>query len=188
MIQHVTDIPQLYIKLKGWDPPPAPLLVENAITLFEKQLKLATHQNTLSLRNKTPNLTPIQLHTLSLLKKSMDFIIMPMDKNLGPAIMNWNEYIEQNLTEHLLTNNYRQLSTTEAEIKVQQTKQLLKDNYNLHKKSLSKSEQNFLDRSFKLQHCTPIFYGMPKVHKIQLTFRPVVSCINSFNFQHMAGL
>jgi len=57
MIQHVTDIPKLYIKLKGWEPPPAPLLVENAITLFEKQLKLATHQNTLSLRNKTPNLT-----------------------------------------------------------------------------------------------------------------------------------
>jgi hypothetical protein len=167
--------------LKGWDPPPAPLSVENAITLFEKKLKLATHQNTLSLRNKTPNFTPIQLHTLSLLKTSTDFIIMPMDKNLGPAIMNWNEYIEQNLTEQLLTNNYCQLSTTEAEIKLQQTKQLLKDNYNLHKKSLSKSEQSFFDRSFKLQHCTPIFYGMPKVHKTQLTFRPVVSCTNSFN-------
>jgi hypothetical protein len=37
---------QLYIKLKGWDTPPAPLSVEDVITLFEKQLKMATQHNT----------------------------------------------------------------------------------------------------------------------------------------------
>jgi hypothetical protein len=110
------------------------------------------------------------------MKKSTDFVVMPTDKNLGPAIMNWNEYITQNLTEHLLTNNYQQLSTTEAK-----TKQLLKDIYSIHKKSLSQSEQNFFDRSFKIHHRTPIFYRMPKVHKTPLAFRPVISCINSFN-------
>jgi len=66
-------IPQLYIKLKGWDPPPATLSVEDAITLFEKQLKMATQHNTtqhnmLNLQNKSSNLTHTQLHTLSLLK------------------------------------------------------------------------------------------------------------------------
>ena len=174
-------IPQLYIKLKGWDPPPAPLSVEDAITLFEKQLKIAIQRNMLNLRNKSSNLTDTQLHTLSLLKRSTEFVVMPTDKNLGPAIMNRNEYITQNLTEHLLTNNYQQLCNTEAKTKLQQTKQLLKDTYNIHKKSLSQSEQNFFDRSFKIHHRTPIFYGMPKIHKTPLAFRPVVSCINSFN-------
>ena len=65
-------IPQLYIRLKGWDPPPAPLKVENSITNFEKQLRMVS--------------TP---------KKSTDFIIMPTDKNLSPAIMNRDEYIKK---------------------------------------------------------------------------------------------
>ncbi len=43
-------IPQIYVKLKGWDPPPAPLNVENAITEFEKQLKITTTQNTQNLK------------------------------------------------------------------------------------------------------------------------------------------
>jgi len=53
-------IPQLYIKLKGWDPPPAPISVEDAITLFEKQLKIAIQHNMLNLRNKSSNLTYTQ--------------------------------------------------------------------------------------------------------------------------------
>ena len=32
-----------------------------------------------------------------------------------------------------------------------------------------------------MNHRIPIFYGMPKVHKNPLTFRPVVSCVNSFS-------
>jgi len=50
----------------------APLKVENSITNFEKQLRMVS--------------TP---------KKSTDFIIMPIDKNLSPAIMNRDEYIKK---------------------------------------------------------------------------------------------
>jgi hypothetical protein len=69
---------------------------------------------------------------------------------------------------------------TEATLRLQQTKQQLKDTYYTYKNSLSQNEQNFFNRSFKNQHHTPIFYGMPKVHKTPLKFCPVVSCINSF--------
>lgn len=173
-------IPQIYVKLKGWDPPPAPLHVENAITEFEKQLKITTTQNTQNLKQNSSNLTPLQQETLAKLKKSTDFIIMPTDKNLGPAIMDRDKYIKQNLIEHLLTDNYQQLSTTEATLRLQQTKQQLKETYYTYKNTLSLNEQNFFNRSFKNSHRTPIFYGMPKVHKTPLKFRPVVSCVNSF--------
>ncbi|MFN9981934.1 MAG: hypothetical protein ACK53Y_18555, partial [bacterium] len=85
--------------MKGWDPPPAPLHVENAITEFEKQLKITTTQNTQNLKQNSSNLTPLQQETLAKLKKSTDFIIMPTDKNLGPAIMDRDKYIKQNLIE-----------------------------------------------------------------------------------------
>jgi hypothetical protein len=32
-------IPQLYVKIKGWNPPPAPIELENKLTEFEKKLK-----------------------------------------------------------------------------------------------------------------------------------------------------
>ncbi len=32
-------IPQLYVKIKGWHPPPATLTIENKITDFEKRLR-----------------------------------------------------------------------------------------------------------------------------------------------------
>ncbi len=33
-----TYIPQIYVKLKDWNPPPASTEIENRITLFEKHL------------------------------------------------------------------------------------------------------------------------------------------------------
>jgi len=40
-------IPQLYIKLKNWNPPPAPLSTEERMTLFEKKIKEASRINNL---------------------------------------------------------------------------------------------------------------------------------------------
>jgi hypothetical protein len=40
---------------------------------------------------------------------------------------------------------------------------------------------NTSQKGFQTHHCTPIFYGMPKVHKTPMKLQPVVSCINSFN-------
>jgi len=54
------------------------------------------------------------------------------------------------------------------------------DLYNRYKNKLSQAEVNYYKRSVTGFHRNPIFYSMPKVHKSQLSFRPVVSCINSF--------
>jgi len=62
-------IKQLYIKNKNWHPEPAPLLIEDKITQFEKQLK-ARHKHLTATLNKRNlrNLTYSQSATLRLLK------------------------------------------------------------------------------------------------------------------------
>jgi hypothetical protein len=176
--QGETYIPKLYIKLKNWNPPPASLTTEEHITLFEKKLREATRINNLQSYTYT-SLTPTHKLTRNELKHSTEFIILPTDKNLGPAIMNRYAYIKQVLTEHLCTPSYLQLNSTIAVHQIAHTKQRLIEAFQAHRHTLTQPELDFFTRSFTNRHCIPIFYGMPKVHKTPLQLRPVVSCINS---------
>jgi len=172
-------IPQLYVKLKGWNPPPATSNTEHCMTEFEKKLKKAVNLNTRKIKYIS-NLNHNQQQTLNKLRSDDNIIIMPTDKNLGPAIMNRNRYIEQCLTEHLLTPQYCQLTKKTALTRIESTKNLLLNNLQKYKNQLSSPELTYFTRSCKAQHRMPIFYGMPKVHKNPTTLRPVVSCINSY--------
>jgi hypothetical protein len=109
---------QIYVKLKNWHPPPAPLEVENQITVFEKLLK-DKQQKLIACNQKINlnNLTPMQQNVLKELKSNKNIIIKPTDKNLGHAAMDTETYIWQVLQEHLLTNNYIQLTKEEAKQK-----------------------------------------------------------------------
>jgi hypothetical protein len=172
-------IPQLYIKIKGWNPPPAPSRTENQITNFEKDVIAAIQTHTCK-RPKFFILTSSQLHTLTELKNTKDFIIQLSDKNLGPAILNFRNCIKQILQEHLLTTNYQKLSHDATLHRIESTKQQLRDAFNLHKDKLTQAEVNYFKRSFTGFHRNLVFYGMPKVHKSPVSFRWVVSCVNSF--------
>ncbi len=173
-------IPQLYIKVKGWNPPPASNTIEDELVNFDRHLREAsTHNN--STRLPYHSLTPLQRSTLQELKSSKDFIIMPTDKNLGPAIMNYETYVQQVLSEHLLTPSYQLLQPNTAKNRMLHTKNLLINAFKTNKSLLSQAETIYFERSFKNHHRIPIFYGMPKIHKNPLKLRPVVSCVNSFN-------
>jgi len=106
-------IPQLYKKIKGWNPPPATLQTEHQLNNFQNNIRKAIQNNTLKYQ-KFFNLTESQHITLKELKNSTDIIILPSDKNLGLAILDYKSYITQILNEHLLTPSYQQLSPTEA--------------------------------------------------------------------------
>jgi hypothetical protein len=140
-------IPQIYVKLKGWNPPRATLDVENRLTDFEKQIRTATHSNKLQKYNFT-DLTHPQQQALNSLKHNKEFIIIPADKNLGPAIMKCDEYIKQCLSEHLLTTNYNQLSNQAADTRVESVKSLLKKYFNSYKNQPSHPEITYFTRSF----------------------------------------
>lgn len=51
---------------------------------------------------------------MKLLKQNKNIIIKSTDKNLGPATMDTKDYVLQVLKEHLLTNDYRQLTHSKA--------------------------------------------------------------------------
>jgi hypothetical protein len=171
---------QIYKKNLNWNPPPAPLIIEDKITEFEKAIK--SFQNKLSDKYnslKSPNLNPLQQKILLQLCQNHNIIIKPTDKNLGPAAMDTTKYIKQALQEHLLTNTYKQLSEMEAKNRMVHLKEILKNLIATHSKSLSKPELTYFQRSLQSFHRLPIFYGLPKVHKNPVTLRPVVSTSGS---------
>jgi hypothetical protein len=167
---------QIYIKNTNWHPPPAPLHIENKIPSFEKFLrrKHTTLENINKKRNLL-NLTPLQKSALQQLKNNDNIIIKHTDKNLGPAVMDANDYVQQILQEHLLTKDYQQLSRNDALNRLENLKKTLKDTINIHSNSLSDSEKTYFNRSLKMKLRLPIFYGIPKVHKTPMSLRPVVS-------------
>jgi hypothetical protein len=97
--------------------------VQHAIwTLFERK-NIKKKKQLLSITSKYTNLYQSDTSTLKELKYSIEFIIMPTDKNLGPGIMNHDTYIEQVFHEHLLTPTISQLSELIATQRINNTKQ-----------------------------------------------------------------
>jgi hypothetical protein len=172
---------QIYTKNKYWDLEPAPLKVEDAITTFDKALHSVQENLNLKLQKiNLRNLTYQQTKTLRALKESKNLTIKPTDKNLGPAIMDTDRYIRQVLQEHLLTKDYMQLPEATAKAQMDHIKNRLKTLITASHTELSKPEQLYFRRNFQLHHRTPIFYGLPKVHKTPVTLKPVVSNSSSF--------
>jgi hypothetical protein len=92
VIDNTDYIKQIYIKNKTWIPPPAPMLIDDKITEFEKTLHVE-HQTqvTKTSRLNLKYLTIPQQQTLALLKGNASFTTKPT--NLGPAIMDTSSYI-----------------------------------------------------------------------------------------------
>lgn len=173
--QNSTYIKQIYQRNQLWSPPPATLTIEDKITSLKKALK-HSHNGWVLKHNKSSlcNLTHTQLRILTEIKTNQE--IIPTYKNLGPAVMHKDTYLKQILTEHLLSASYLQLAQEAATQKVNNLKTTLTNILNI----LSQAEKIYFQRSFKLHHRLPIFYGIPKVHKERINLRPVVSSTNRF--------
>lgn len=123
------------------------------------------------------NLLWHQEKALKLLRNQNDFLITQCDKNLGPAIIERDEYIKMALQDHLLDRStYRRLSTLEARMYHGQLKIRLGEWLKKHRGVLSKNEDTFLNRSLQ-QNKDPFgaFYLLMKVHKTPLASRAIIS-------------
>ena len=171
--------PKLYIK-SLWDPPPASEPLETAMTAFESELQTQIQLNQQK-SQRQHNLYPSHRRLLTLLKQNPDFIVLPTDKNLGPAILERDIYKQRCLQDHLLdTSTYRQLEPWEAHCQLQAATQAFKHLVTKHKKCLPDSEVTYFDRAFEEDRRMPQFYCTPKVHKKpKWKTRPIVSCVNS---------
>ena len=142
--------PHLYIK-SDWEPPAADKGIEARIYEFHNLLA-STRKSILRNTHSSQNLTPSQTYLLDWLKDNPKYIILDTDKNLGPAIMERENYIKEMLDQHLLnTKQYTKLSQSEAtamheEFAFQLT-EILKFE---HRNDLSPQEENFLNVASRL--------------------------------------
>ena len=105
-------------------------------------------------------------------------MILNADKNLGPVIIEREEYIKNVLEEHLLDEDtYEQIQEVDALQLIDTTKENAMKLIEEYKKYLSKDEYFYFIKAFKQNKRHPQFYGSPKVHKCKhpVPLRPVVS-------------
>jgi hypothetical protein len=166
---------QLFIR-SDWEPDSASVPIEfrARVSCFLKQIKSHFRQ-----RQVTPNLTPLQNKLLQDLRGSKEFIVFPSDKNLGPCILERQEYT-QKVLDHLADDiTYRQLSSDEAHQAIKTTGVMIDNFICDHSRALGPSDEKYLTRSLEVDDPFAHFYVMAKVHKTPWTVRPIVSVSGS---------
>jgi len=140
------------------------------------------------LRRGRTNLLPHQQRALASLQNQRDFLIAPCDKNLGPAIIQTEDYVQMAFRDHLNDRTtYQALPPTSAATIQTQLLSGLNDWLRKHKSVMTKMERKFL-RSRRDENNSPFarFYLTLKAHKLKagedvrhLKSRPIVSCPGS---------
>ena len=184
--------PRMYLP-SSWTPPPWTWpggQINDRLHSFETKLSSIFRKK----RGK-PNLLPHQQRALRQLQSQNDFLVVPCDKNLGPAIIETEEYIRLAFRDHLNhTKTYKRLSTYQATSKANRTKDNINAWITRHKTGLTKMEKKFLSTRLK-ENNDPFgrFYLTLKAHKLKpgdpiskLKSRPIVSCPGSL--LHPLGL
>ena len=116
------------------------------------------------------------------------FLIVPCDKNLGPAIIERHDYLKIAMRDHLSnTTTYKSLTTSEIDRYSSEIKKYILGWLKKYNKKLTKMEHAFLRKELKSnQSPYARFYLTLKAHKLklgqtvdQLKSRPIVSCPGS---------
>jgi len=171
--------PKLYLKT-DWDPPAAADDIEKRLSEFCRSIR--EHKNLHSSRPAT-NISRLQYRALKFLKNNKDFIVALADKNLGPILIERDEYVRRVFKDHLSNEaTYTQISLDEA-----------RKHMAYHRKTVGKlflseetldfirdEDKTFFKRLFKQDKFRrPTFYILFKIHKKPWATRPVVSCCGS---------
>lgn len=174
---------KIYIKNQGFEPEKAAPQIENAINRFENSIENYNQQHQPKLK---PNLTKAELNILYSFRNNNKLIVIPTDKNLGPAIMERAIYIKRCSDDHLLdTTTYKQLSKEQLRKRIYNIKATILNLTKKYKEQLDAASHKYFRRAFDPnvndgnKFRISQFYILPKVHKTPYKIRPVVSCIGS---------
>ena len=168
--QPLTTKRSAYCKPSTWIPPEP----DSAnLTRFLKQTQ--NHLPNLPQHVTRPNLTSEQRSTLKNLGSNPDLVIKPFEKGSRICLMDTPLYISK-IEEHLPD------PTTYKELNFNQTQATRYDVL---------STLDYLHKTHRIDDktrhrltppkpaCTPLFYGLPKVHKPNIPLRPIVSACDS---------
>jgi hypothetical protein len=121
----------------------------------------------------TPNLMSLQNKLLQDLRGSKVFIVIPSDENLGPCILECQEY-------HLSDGTtYRQLSSNEAQQAVDKTGETIKNFISDHSHTLGPKDETYPACSLDVPDPFAHFYIMAKVYKTTWAVRLILSVSGS---------
>lgn len=126
------------------------------------------------------NLLPFQNQVLESLRSNSKLIVIKTDKNLGPAIIERNVYIQRALLDHLFdTTTYCQLDESTAHQRTDAIQQLLRGFINSSFPAKS-NDRTFLERyQHSVRDPFAYFYLLAKIHKSPWKTRPIISCSGS---------
>ena len=177
--------PKMYVR-SNWTPPYWTL---PPVVLQERLDKFATTLNKLFKRRRgKTNLLSYQTRALQALQQQQDFHICPCDKNLGPAIIERDDYIKIAMRDHLLDGRtYRRLLKADCNNNKQRLIQEIKSWLKQYNTILTKMERAFLKQGLdQNKRAFAGFYLTLKAHKLKpgqnvthLKGRPIVSCPGS---------
>ena len=155
-------------------------------------------------RRPISNLSPTAWRIINLLRRHDIYIVVPADKNLGPAILERDKYIRRCISEHLGNEkNYKVLTTQQVETRMRGLKYQLQkfldkfwsdpDSKHLNRSALgsnndedevtyiTNAEHDFLSRALdKYPDKIAFFRGTTKVHKAKWKMRPIVCCAGTW--------
>ena len=177
--------PKIYVH-STWTPPHwtiPPIALEERLTRFSSALS-----KLFKTRQGKTNLLPHQHRALRTLQQQQTFLIVPCDKNLGPAIIERHDYLKIAMRDHLSdTTTYKSLTTSEIDRYSSDITKNILGWMKTHHKKLTKMEHAFLRKKLKSnQSPYARFYLTLKAHKLKpgqtvddLKSRPIVSCPGS---------
>ncbi len=114
---------------------------------------------------------------LNNLRKDKNVIITRPDKSNGLVILNRNDYV--NKTEEILNHKtkYKILQVDWLKHSLRLEGRL--NSFEIDKKKLP---DNYYEWLFASGSSPGVLYGLPKVHKLGCPIRPILSAINTFNY------
>jgi hypothetical protein len=172
MAHQQTNVPRLFIR-SDWEPPIQMIHRGLVICVNEFSQKL---NGLFKKKQAQSNLLPFQRQLLAKLRTYKTHVVFQADKNLGPCIIERNNYIQWALGDHLTkADTYSRLSSLQAHYRIHHVKQKLVKFIEKYKNNLLPEDIKFLQRSTKVKDPFAKLYITAKVHKQPWQTRPIVS-------------